>query len=45
MNALKETSLVIQMELASILKDHTNVNVRKDTRAMEQRTAQVIVFL
>jgi hypothetical protein len=45
MNALKGTSLVIHMQLASILEDHTNMNVRMDTRAMEQRTAQVIVFL
>jgi hypothetical protein len=33
MNAIKETSVAIQMQLASILKAHTNVNVKRDTRA------------
>jgi hypothetical protein len=41
MNALEETSLVIRMQLASILKAHTTVNVNTDTRGMENSTAQV----
>ena len=44
MNALKETSLVIQMQLASIHKDHTTVNVKTDSKGMERRTAQVERF-
>jgi hypothetical protein len=44
MNALKETSLVIQMQLASIHKDHTPVNVKTDSKGMERRTAQVERF-
>jgi hypothetical protein len=42
MNALKETSLVIQMQLASIHKDHTTVNVNTDSKGMERRTAQQV---
>jgi hypothetical protein len=41
MNALKEASFVIRMQLASILKAHTTVNVKTDTRGMENKTAQV----
>ena len=39
-NAPKETSLVIRMQLASILKVHTTVNVANDSWAME-KSAQV----
>jgi hypothetical protein len=42
MNALKETSLLIQMQLALIFKAHTTVNVKTDTGGMGERTAQVI---
>jgi hypothetical protein len=45
MNAPKKTSLVIQMQLASIHKDHTTVNVKTDLKGMERRTAQVESYL
>jgi hypothetical protein len=41
MNALKETSVVIQMQLASIHKVHTTANVKTDTRDLGKGTAQV----
>ena len=41
MNALKETSLVTEMQLASILKAHTAVNANSDTLNMKNKTAQV----
>jgi hypothetical protein len=41
MNALKGTSVVIQMQLATILKVHTTVNVKADTRSLGKITAQV----
>jgi uncharacterized protein GlcG (DUF336 family) len=45
MNALKDTSLVTQMQLASILKAHTAVDVKTDTKALGKITAQVQSFL
>jgi hypothetical protein len=44
MNALKESSVVIKMQLASILKVHTTANVKTDMGEMENRTAQVQLF-
>ena len=41
MNALKETLIVTQMQFASILKAHTTVNVKTDTRGLGKITAQV----
>jgi hypothetical protein len=41
MNALKETSLAIQMQLVLIFKAHTTVSVKMDTGGMGKRTAQV----
>jgi hypothetical protein len=45
MNALKQSSLVTQMQLASILQAHTVVNVKKGTKALGKITAQVPSFL
>jgi hypothetical protein len=45
MNALKETTFAMQMQLASILKAHTTVNAKSDTGGPERRTAQVLSFL
>jgi hypothetical protein len=41
MNALKKTSIVTQMQLALILKAHTAVSVKTDTRGLGKRTAEV----
>jgi hypothetical protein len=45
MNALKETSLVTEMQFASILKAHTTVNAKSHTRGTGKRTAQVLSFV